>query len=431
MISFVEMDIRQLSTLVAIADHGTFSAAARALYTVQSNVSSHIARLEKELGVTLVDRAVGGLTEEGARVVERARRILNELDDITADMSSRNAEVTGQTRIGVIGTTARWLIPRFLGELSDRHPNVRAIVQEGATSSLVPNVLTGQLNGAIVHLPVDEPELIIEPLFAEDLLLLAPDGHVLAHREVLPLAELDEVPLLLPPPGAALRRVLERAAASADITLRAQAEVDGVRLLASLAFAGFGAAIVPATAVPDWLEGSFHRITVPELPAASSHSPVDVARRRARRRWRCSRSFDRSRACTARPSSAFIPMPLPSRSAADPAARPPLTRRTPIALLSAEMSSAGSGSPRGSPGSRPATSARRSGTSTDARSCGPNSTPTTNRPASRAPAPSSSSPPPRRPEPATCRWYWCCPPPGPTSTRASRPCTPGAALPRR
>lgn len=260
------MDVRQLATLVAIADHGTFSAAARALDTVQSNVSTHIARLEKELGVILVDRAHGGLTHDGALVVERARRILNELDDIAADMSSRHADVTGHTRIGVIGTTARWLMPSFLGELHERHPGVRAIVQEGATSSLVPNVLTGQLSGAIVHLPIDDPELTVEPLFAEDLLLLAADGHPLADRQLIPLAELDEVPLLLPPPGAALRRVLERAAASADITLRAQAEVDGVRLLASLAFAGFGAAIVPATAVPDWLVGSFHRITVPELP---------------------------------------------------------------------------------------------------------------------------------------------------------------------
>jgi LysR family hydrogen peroxide-inducible transcriptional activator len=191
-------------------------------------------------------------------------------------MSSRHAEVVGQTRIGVIGTTARWLIPQFLGDLKERHPNVRAIVQEGATSSLVPNVLTGQLNGAIVHLPVDEPELVIEPLFAEDLLLVAPDGHPLADRDVLPFADLDSVPLLLPPPGAALRRVLERAAANADITLRAQAEVDGVRLLASLAFAGFGAAIVPASAVPEWLEGTFHRITVPELP----RRVVAFARRR-------------------------------------------------------------------------------------------------------------------------------------------------------
>jgi molybdate transport repressor ModE-like protein len=260
------MDVRQLATLVAIADHGTFSAAARSLYTVQSNVSAHISRLEKELGVTLVDRAQGGLTPDGARVVERARRVLNEIDDITADMSSRTTDVQGQTRIGVIGTTARWLIPQFLGHLSSAHPHVRAIIQEGATSSLVPNVLGGQLNAAIIHLPIDDQELVITPLFAEDLLLVADESHPLAAHDTIHLADLHEVPLLLPPPGAALRRVLERAAASAGITLRAQAEVDGVRLLASLAFDGFGASIVPATAVPTWLQGSFRRITVPELP---------------------------------------------------------------------------------------------------------------------------------------------------------------------
>ena len=89
------MDLRQLTTLVAIADHGSFSAAARALYTVQSNVSGHIARLEKELGVVLVDRQRGGLTDEGMIVVERARRVLHELEDIAADMASRGDEVTG------------------------------------------------------------------------------------------------------------------------------------------------------------------------------------------------------------------------------------------------------------------------------------------------------------------------------------------------
>jgi LysR family hydrogen peroxide-inducible transcriptional activator len=270
------MDVRQLSALVAIADHGTFSAAARALYTVQSNVSGHIARLERELGVTLVDRAHGGLTEDGVRVVERARRILNELDDIAADMSSRHADVSGQVRIGVIGTTARWLVPQLLTRLADQHPHVRVVVQEGATSSLVPNVVAGHLNGAIVHLPVDDPDLTIEPLFAEDLLLLAGTGHPFAARESIELADLHEVPLLLPPAGAALRRVLERSAASAGISLRPQAEVDGVRLLASLAFDGFGAAIVPATAVPAWLEGSFRCISVPGLP----RRVVAFARRR-------------------------------------------------------------------------------------------------------------------------------------------------------
>ncbi len=261
------MDVRQLSTLVAIADHGTFSAAARSLYTVQSNVSGHIARLEKELGVTLVDRANGGLTDEGALVVERARRVLTEIDDITSDMASRNADVSGQTRLGVIGTTARWLMPQLLGRLDADHPNVRAVISEGATTSLVPAVIGGQLNGAIVHLPVDDSELVIEPLFAEDLFLLAADSHPLAAASgELPLAALDDVPLLLPPTGSSLRKVLDRAANNVGVTLRAQAEIDGVRLLASLAFDGFGAAIVPSTAAPNWVEGPFKRITVPELP---------------------------------------------------------------------------------------------------------------------------------------------------------------------
>jgi molybdate transport repressor ModE-like protein len=260
------MDVRQLSALVAIADHGTFSAAARALFTVQSNVSGHIARLEKELGVTLVDRAQGGLTEEGARVVERARRVLHEIDDIAADVASDHSDVSGTTRLGVIGTTARWLMPLLLRRIAEEHPHLRTIIQDGATSTLIPSVLSGQLNAAIVHLPVDDPELTIEPLFAEDLFLLSGPEHPLAARTEASLRDLDDVPLLLPPPGAALRRVLDRAAAVAGVTLRAQAEIDGVRLLAALALDGYGATIVPATAVPTWLHGSFARITVPELP---------------------------------------------------------------------------------------------------------------------------------------------------------------------
>ena len=100
----------------------SFSAAARALFTVQSNVSSHIARLEKELGVTLVDRAHGGLTDDGIRVVERARRVLRELDDIAADMAQLDGDVAGDVRLGMLGTTARWLMPRLLAETATSTP---------------------------------------------------------------------------------------------------------------------------------------------------------------------------------------------------------------------------------------------------------------------------------------------------------------------
>ncbi len=260
------MDVRQLAAIVAVADHGTFSAAARALYTVQSNVSGHVAKLERELGVSLVDRTNGVLTEEGVRVVERARRVLHEIDDIAADIASLDDDISGDARIGVIGTTARWLMPQLLGAIERKHPRVHPIISEGSTTTIVPGVISGQLNAAIIHLPIDDPELVVEPLFAEDLLLLAHSTHSLAGRESMSLAELEDVPLLLPPKGAALRRVLDKAADGVNVTLRAQAEIDGVRLLASLAFDGYGAAIVPATAAPKQLDGDFRRILVPELP---------------------------------------------------------------------------------------------------------------------------------------------------------------------
>ena len=116
------MDLRQLQALVAVAEQGTFSAAAESLATVQSNVSAHIARLEKELGATLVDRSAGRLTEEGQAVVDRARRIEAELEAITADVASMRSDVRGRVRAGIIGTTARWLVPLLLDEMGSRHP---------------------------------------------------------------------------------------------------------------------------------------------------------------------------------------------------------------------------------------------------------------------------------------------------------------------
>lgn len=259
------MDVRQLAALVAVADHGTFSAAARSLFTVQSNVSGHIAKLERELGATLVDRSLGTLTDEGSQVVERARRILHELDDIASDMASRHDEVAGDVRVGVIGTTARWLIPKFLSSMALEHPRVRPVVTDGSTSTILPGLLTGQLNAAIIHLPVDDPELTVTPLFAEEMLVLAPENHQLAGRTSLNLGDLAGIPVLLPPKGTAFRRVIDRAATASNTTLTAQAEIDGVRLLASLAIDGYGPTIVPATAVPGAVD-HLCRIPVEGLP---------------------------------------------------------------------------------------------------------------------------------------------------------------------
>lgn len=260
------MDIKQLQALLAIADHGSFSAAARALATVQSNISGHIGRLERELRATLVDRPSGHLTDEGEIVATRARRILHEMEDIEADIASRGDQVEGDARIGSIGTTARWLMPRLLPAIGREHPGIRMTVHDGATSTLLPRVASAEIDAAIVHVPADVADFDVTALFAEDLLLLVHSRHRLADRESVSIVELASHPLLLAPAGSALRRSVDRAAASRGVSLHPQAEIDGVRLLASLAFEGFGPAVVPASAVPGWLRGDFVRIAVPELP---------------------------------------------------------------------------------------------------------------------------------------------------------------------
>ena len=269
------MDLRQLAALTAVAEGGSISAAARSLHTVQSNVSSHLARLERELGVTLFDRTGGFLTEEGQTVVRRARRVQAELEALDADVAALRDEVTGTVRLGCIGTSARWLVPLVLESVTAAHPKVHVIVVDATTTSLVPRLLGDELDLAVVNLPLAHPDVSVEPLFDEDRLLIVPADHPLAVHPRVAFAELGEHELLLEPSGTAFRDELDREAAAAGIELRPKAEVDGLRLIATLAFQGFGAAIVPATAAPDWLEGSWRRVPVDGLARRS----VGLARR--------------------------------------------------------------------------------------------------------------------------------------------------------
>src|SRR5918997_1171251 len=195
------MDLRQLAALVAVADHGSFSAAARALNTVQSNVSTHVARLEQELGAILVDRAHGTLTDEGEVVVARTRRIHRELDSLRADVASLLHHVSGEVRLGCIGTVSRWLVPRLLRLVGERHPDVHVVVVDATTTSLAPQLVAETLDLAVLNLPIGDTDLVTEKLFDEDRVLVVPSDHPLASMERVDLRELAHHPLLLEPQG--------------------------------------------------------------------------------------------------------------------------------------------------------------------------------------------------------------------------------------
>ncbi len=260
------MDLRQLQAFLAVVEHGGFTAAARATHTVQSNISTHVARLERELNTVLIDRATGATTQEGQAVAARARQIQNELAALEAEVASLQGSPRGTARIGVIGTTARWITPILVQQLAVTAPDVRLVIVDATTTSQVIRLLDGDLDLGIVALPVEDPDIVTTPLFTEENVLVAPTDHPLSKLDrPLELSDLARHELLLAAPGTSFREEVDAVFAAAGLHLRVRVEVDGLRLLASLAFSGFGAAIVPATGAPEWVAGDWMKHSVAGL----------------------------------------------------------------------------------------------------------------------------------------------------------------------
>lgn len=261
------MDFRHLEALVAIADEGSFTAAADALNTVQSNVSGQIRQLETEIGVPLLVRSRRGasLTEAGRAVVTRARRIQRERDGILADVAALEGLQIGEVTFGIVGTASRWLVPELVGSLRRRAPGVRLRINEGTSERLVAEVLSGQLAQAIVTAPVLGDRLISEHLLDERLVGLVPEDSDLADDDAVPLATIARLPMVMPPANNPLRLEVQEAAARVGVELEVPIEVEGVRLIGELVGAGAGVSILPETAIdPD--TAGVRTVPVDDLP---------------------------------------------------------------------------------------------------------------------------------------------------------------------
>jgi DNA-binding transcriptional LysR family regulator len=259
------VELRHLDTVLAIAEQGSFTAAADALATVQSNVSEQVRQLEAELGAQLLTRGRRGAvpTECGERVLERARRIRRELEAMRADLSMLQGLEAGDASFGIVGTASRWIVPRLVAELRTHAPGIRLRVNEGASERLVAEVLGGELAQAIVTEPMQDRRLFTERLLEEELVGVVPVDAPIPDGPVL-LDALATFGLVLPPLGNPLRTEIEHAAAERGLTLPVTVEVEGIRLIADLVAAGAGASVLPETAVPPEL--SVRTVQLADVP---------------------------------------------------------------------------------------------------------------------------------------------------------------------
>ena len=260
------MLLRHLETLLAIAEEGSFTGAADALNTVQSNVSEQVRQLEAELGVPLLVRSRRGaqLTEFGEVVLERARRVERELEAMHDDLSMLRGLEAGHAHLGVVGTASRWLVPALVDDLHERAPGVRLRVNEGASERLFAEVLEGELAQAVVTEPVTDRRLDVDHLLDEALVaIISADADL--PKEPVPLRALAAFPLVLPPEGNPLRIELETMAEAQGVVLRVPVEVEGIRLIGDLVASGTYASILPETAIPAIVE-NVRIVTIDKMP---------------------------------------------------------------------------------------------------------------------------------------------------------------------
>ncbi|MEV6055033.1 LysR family transcriptional regulator [Streptomyces sp. NPDC052107] len=276
------MLFRQLEYFVAVAREKHFARAADACYVSQPALSIAIAKLERELNVTLINRGHNfeGLTPEGERLVVWAKRILAEHDAFKAEVAVMRSGITGTLRLGTgptVSTTTALPVAAFCA----MHPLARVRVCSRLSSAeLVRQLLDFELDAAIAHFGPDDREGVdVVPLYEEQYVLLVPGEHMVPARSTISWAEAAELPLALLSPDMRFRQFIDSAFESAGAVATPQVETDSVAALYSHVATGAWASVVPHT----WLNtmpvtGGTRAV---RLIGPDARAPISVAIRAA------------------------------------------------------------------------------------------------------------------------------------------------------
>jgi DNA-binding transcriptional LysR family regulator len=241
---------RQLEYFVAVAQERHFARAAEKCYVSQPALSAAIAKLERELNVTLINRghSFEGLTPEGERLVVWAKRILAEHDAFKAEVRAVRSGITGTLRLGTVptaSTTASLVLSAFCSE----HPlaKVQILSRLGATE-LYRRLREFDLDAAIVHIdPDDSHDVNLVPLYEEHYVLLSSADMLPSGASTLTWPEAAQLPLALLTAEMRDRQIIEKAFARHAISVTPQVETDSVASLLAQVATGNWACIVPHT----------------------------------------------------------------------------------------------------------------------------------------------------------------------------------------
>jgi LysR family hydrogen peroxide-inducible transcriptional activator len=187
------MELSQLRYAVAVAETGNFTRASERSNVSQPSLSQQIINLDKEVGHKLFHRLgrKAVLTEAGATFLERARRILFEVENAAKELSD-HPSLDRRITVGAVPTIMPYLLTPLIAQCRTKYPNLTIHAREDFRPSLVRAVIEGELDLAVVTQPVKDPRLSVEPLLTEPLLLVVGQDHPFASRKEIDIAGLAE-----------------------------------------------------------------------------------------------------------------------------------------------------------------------------------------------------------------------------------------------
>lgn len=190
------MEVHQLRYFCRVADLGSFTRAAEACFVAQPSLSQQIIKLESELGAPLFERLARGviLTEAGRRLRPIAEQILQLVDEAKGLVADDGA---GRLIVASPPTVVPYYLAAVLGDFAETCPRAQVELVEDVTPAIVQKLHDGEVDLAVLPLPVDATEFAVEPLFDEELLLLLPAGHRLERRARVTLTDLRDEPFIL------------------------------------------------------------------------------------------------------------------------------------------------------------------------------------------------------------------------------------------
>jgi LysR family hydrogen peroxide-inducible transcriptional activator len=245
------MNLRDLRYLVSLADLRHFGRAAEACHVSQPTLSTQVRKLEEELGVTLVERAPRQVmfTAVGREIVERARRVLADVEQLREAARRTTDPEAGSLRLGMFPTLGPYLLPHVVPGLRARFPRLELLLVEEKTETLLGMLRDGRLDAAVLALPLHDEGLESEFLFEEPFLLAVPAGHALAEATGLRLSQLAREHLLLLEDGHCLRDQALEVCALAGAGEKEGFRATSLETLRQMVSAGVGITLLPMLAV--------------------------------------------------------------------------------------------------------------------------------------------------------------------------------------